>query len=136
MDLLTLKRDLPSIDGGRWVDKAELPDLGDTRLKVKGYSSRAVQDAHAARQRALSGDDLDKGKPTAEASERLGLMILQDVLVDAEGFTSGGKPLGVDAIRDALADPAFDPLAKLVMRASMIVDATRAARAEDLRGNS
>lgn len=136
MDLLTLKRDLPSIDGGRWVDKVEIPELSDARVKVKGYSSRAVQEAHAARQRALSGDDLDKGKPTAEANERLGLMILQDVLVDAEGFTVDGKAMDASAIRDALADPAFDPLAKLIMRASMIVDATRAARAEELRGNS
>lgn len=135
MDLLALKKDLPAIEDGRWVDKTELPALLDMRVKVKGYGSKAVQDAAAARKRALPPEDVKDGKPTDEAYSRLGLIILQDVLVDIEGLTQDGKPVPVEEVRAALTDPAYEPLADLILRAAHLVNESRVAKREALAKN-
>lgn len=135
MDLRALQKDLPAIEDGRWVDKAEMPALQDMRVKVKGYGSKAVQDAASARKRALEGDDLDGGKPTDEALSRLGLMILQDVFVDIEGLTNGDEPVTADEVRASITDPAFEPLADLILRAAHLVNESRMLRREALAKN-
>lgn len=135
MDILTMKRDLPAIEDGRWVDSTEMPALGEIRVKVRGFGSRHVQDRDQARKRALAPDDMADGKPVEAALERLGLAMLQDVFVDIEGVTSGGEPMGADEVRALLADPAFEPLASLVMRAAYLVNQSRVAKAEALAKN-
>lgn len=135
MDLLTLKKDLPAIENGRWVDKTELVALQDVRVKVRGYGSKAVQDAAAARKRALDGEDIQGGKPTDEALGRLGLLILQDVFVDIEGLTNEGKPVTADEVRDSILDPAFEPLADLILRAAHLVNESRMHKREALAKN-
>ena len=135
MDILTLKRDLPAIEDGRWVDKTELEGLLDIKVKVRGYGSRFVQERDQERKRALPPEDLKDGKPTEAALERLGLAMLQDVFVDIEGITSAGKAMGADEVRGLLADPAFEPLASLVMRAAYLVNQSRVAKAEALGKN-
>lgn len=134
MDILTLKRDLPAIEDGRWVDKTELPGLLDIRVKVRGYSSKHVQDRDQARKRAMAGDATD-GKLSDAQIESLGLAMLQDVLVEIDGLTSGDKALGGDEVRPLLADPAFEPLASLIMRAAHLVNQSRVAKAEALAKN-
>lgn len=134
MDLLTLKRDLPAIDDGRWVDSAELPGLLGIRVKVRGYSAKYVRERDQARRRAMAADAPD-GKLDDTALEALGLALLQDAVVDIDGATIGDKTIDAEELRALLADPAFEPLASLVMRAVHIVDQSRVAKAEALTKN-
>lgn len=136
MDVLTLKRDLPSIEDGRWVDAKEVPGLKDLRVKVRGQSSKVVRETYAAKERALSDTDRDGVKVRPDAAMRLGLETLSEAtLVDIEGLTMGGETLPVARVRELLPDPAFQPLADLIVQASFVVDRTRAAKAEELKGN-
>ena len=136
MDLLALKRDLPSIEDGRWVKATELPGLQDMAVKVRGQSSKPVRECYAAKERALSADDRDGGKVKPDAAIRLSLETLAEAtLVDIQGLTIGGEVVTLEKVRAMLPDPAFQPLADLVIQASFIVDRTRANRAEELKGN-
>lgn len=136
MDLLKLKRDLPSVEDGRWVGKDEVKGLGDARVKVRGHSSKAVRAAFAERERALPEDDLDGGIPTIDARAGIALDVLANAaLVDVEGFTADGQPVTLSQVREWLVDPAFAPLAELISAASFAVDASRVSRAEAIRGN-
>lgn len=135
MDLLTLKRHLPSIEDGRWIDAKELKDLGDMRVKVRGHSSRLVREVYSAKERAAA-DDL-KGEKRGETLLRIGKETLSEVgLVDIEGLTEDGKPVPVDAVRGMILDPAFTPLADLLASCALLVDKTREAHVKEVAGNS
>lgn len=129
-----MKRDLPAIEDGRWVDKAELPGLLDIRVKVRGYSSKYVQDRDQARKRGMSGEGPDGSLSDAQ-KESLGLAMLQDVLVEIEGLTDGKEKLAADDVRQRLTDAAYEPLSSLVMRAAHLVNQSRVAKAEALTKN-
>jgi hypothetical protein len=134
MDLLTLKRDLPAIEDGRWVDNTEIKQLLGIKVKVRGYASKYVQDRDQARKRAMTPEGTD-GAFSESQIETLGLAMLQDVFVDIEGATLGGKEVRADEVRDLLADAAFEPLAKLILQAAHLVNQSRVARAEALAKN-
>ena len=74
MDLLTLKRHLPSIEDGRWVDAREVKDLADMRVKVRGSSSRVVREVYSAKERDAA-DDL-KGEKRVDVLSRIALETL------------------------------------------------------------
>ncbi len=134
MDLLELKRHLPSIEGGRWVDKREVKDLNDLRVKARGSSSRVVREVYAAKEREAA-EDL-KGDKRNETLERIGKETLAEVgLVDIEGLTADGKPVPVDEVRKMILMPEFQPLADLISRCALVVERTREAQIKDIAGN-
>ena len=101
MDLLTLKRHLPSIEDGRWVDKREVKELEDMRVKVRGSSSRVVREVYAAKERQQSAELT--GEKRLETLSRIATETLAEVgLVDIEGLTAGGEAVPVDEVRNAL----------------------------------
>ena len=124
MELASLRRDMAAIDGGRWVDKTEVPELLDIRIKARGLGSAEARDRLAKLQR-----DGDTAQDAVQA------VINGYCLVEIDGLTNGGKPVKVEDIRDQLGDPAMEPLALLVLKAVEKVDATREARAEALAKN-
>ncbi len=134
MDLLTLKRHLPSIEDGRWVDAREVKDLADMRVKVRGSSSRVVREVFAGKERDAATEL--QGDKRAEVLARIAAETLAEVgLIDIEGLTADGKPVPVGDVRAMLTDPAFQPLAELVSRAALVVERTRAAQLQDIAGN-
>lgn len=134
MDLLTLKRHLPSIEDGRWVDAREVKDLADMRVKVRGSSSRVVREVYSAKERDAA-DDL-KGEKRVDVLSRIALETLAEVgLVDIEGQTMDGKAVSVADVRKMLTDPAFQPLAELISRCALVVERTREAHLKDIAGN-
>lgn len=134
MDLLELKRHLPSIEGGRWVDKREVKDLNDLRVKARGSSSRVVREVYAAKERDAA-EDL-KGDKRNETLERIGKETLAEVgLVDIEGLTTDGEPVPVDEVRKMILMPEFQPLADLISRCALVVERTREAQLKDIAGN-
>lgn len=137
MDVLSLKRHLPSIEEGRWVDASELPALRDMRVKVRGASSRAARAAFSAKERAVDPRDRDaQGRIKVERFNVLLLEMLAEYqLVDVDGLTMGGNPLSVAEVKELVLDPAFQPVSDLLMQAVAIVDETREAQVEALAGN-
>lgn len=134
MDLLTLKRHLPSIEDGRWVDKREVKELEDMRVKVRGSSSRVVREVYAAKERQHAADLT--GEKRLETLSRIATETLSETgLVDIEGLTADGKPVAVDEVRRMLLDPAFQPLADLISRCAIVVERTREAQVKDIAGN-
>lgn len=134
MDLLTLKRHLPSIEEGRWVDSREVKDLKDVRVKVRGSSSRPVRELYAAKERAAQADL--QGDKRMETMQRIGVETLAEIgLVDIEGLTQDGEPVSVDDVRRMILLPEFQPLADLVSRCALVVERTREAHIKDIAGN-
>ena len=137
MDVLALKKD-PSIETGRWSDARELPGLGDIRLKVKGFTAKSVRDANSARERDLPDTDRIAGagsRMTEAARDRNGMLMLVDVLEGVDGLTKAGKAMSVAEVKKAILDPAFEPLSSLIMQAAYLVDQSRVAKVEALKGN-
>lgn len=124
MELASLRRDMAAIDGGRWVDKTEIPELQDIRIKARGLGGAEAREALARRQR-----------DGASASEAVQAVINTVCFLEIDGLTDGGKPVKADDIRDQLGDPAMEPLALLVLKAVERVDATREAKAEAIAKN-
>lgn len=135
MDILTLKKDLPAIEDGRWVDKEELPALQEVRLKVRSYNSKYVQDRDQARKRDVKPEEMDGEKLKPEVLNRLGLAMLQDVLVDVENLTMGDQKLDIDQVRVLIVDVAYEPFSALILQASRIVHNSRVARKKEISGN-
>lgn len=134
MDLLTLKRHLPSIEEGRWVDSREVKDLKDVRVKVRGSSSRPVRETYAAKERAAQADL--QGDKRMETMHRIGVETLAEIgLVDIEGLTQDGEPVSVEDVRRMILLPEFQPLADLVSRCALVVERTREAHIKDIAGN-
>lgn len=137
MDILALKRDMVSIEDGRWVAADELPGLGDMRVKVRGANTSAGRELFAAKQRKV--DPRDK-RPDGSLKSDTMMRLLREMLVehhllDIEGLTSGGKPVSADDVRKHITAPDFEPLADLIMGAVAVVDGTRADREKELAGN-
>lgn len=136
MDLNELKRDLPSIEDGRWVDKTEVPGLKTMRVMVRGHSSKLVRDLYAHKERQAPDSDRTGTRLTKEGSARITREVVSEVtLIAIEGLTVGGEPVTIDRLRPLLLDPAYDPLVDLIAAASFRVDNTRAADLERLKGN-
>lgn len=134
MDLLTLKRHLPSIEDGRWVDKREVKELEDMRVKVRGSSSRVVREVYAAKERQQAAELT--GEKRLEILSRIATETLAEIgLVDIEGLTAGGEAVPVDEVRRMILDPAFQPLADLISRCAIVVERTREAHVKDIAGN-
>lgn len=136
MDLNELKRDLPSIEDGRWVDKTEVPGLKDMRVKVRGHSSKVVRELYASKERSAPESDRTGTRLTKEGSARITREVVSEAtLIDIEGLTLGGNPVTVDRLKPLLLDPSFDPVVDLIAAASFRVDNTRAADLERIKGN-
>jgi hypothetical protein len=137
MDIGAFKRDLSSVEDGRWVGDDEVPDLAGVRVKVRGMSSAKARAMYDRKQRAVKKAERDaKGQLKASASVRIMREMVEEwALVDIEGLTENGKPITVDRVKEVLADPALEPLFAAIMDAVACVDATRAEDADDLAGN-
>lgn len=134
MDVLALKRHLPSIEDGRWVGQKEIKELGDMRVKVRGSSSRIVRETYAAKEREHAADLT--GDKRMETGMRIANETLAEVgLVDIEGLTSDGKPVDVAEVRKMILLPEFQPLAELISRAALVVERTRESQLQDIAGN-
>lgn len=119
MDIRTLRRDMAAVNDGLWVDAKRLPALGDMRVHVRGISSAA---ASAAIEEAVRAGT-ERGKAIAAA-------VPDHCLIGIEGLTEDGKPVPVETVRANMLDPAWDPLAHLIVQAVTIVDKLRESDTE------
>lgn len=124
MELKTLVKDMSAIDQGRWVDKTEVPGLGDLRVKMRGSHTESVRKYLADQQRA-----------GVEIGTALGAIIASELLIEVEGLTNGGDTVTADQLRPMLTDASTEPLQFLLLEVMAAVDATRAAKALELSKN-
>jgi hypothetical protein len=138
MDIASLKRHMPSINDGRWVDRDEIPALLDVRLKVRGAGSDEARALYARKERAVDPKDRDaKGNIKPDAYMRLMLAMLAEYhLVDVAGLTVSGVLASVDDVRGLIVHPEYQPFADLVLEAVRCVDEKREATIEAISGNS
>lgn len=124
MELKSLVKDMSAIDQGRWVDKTEVPGLGDLRVKMRGSHTESVRKYLADQQRA-----------GVEIGAALGNIIASELLIEIEGLTNGGDPVTADQLRAMLTEPGTEPLQFLLLEVMAAVDATRETKALELSKN-
>lgn len=135
MDVTFLKRDSKAVSAGIWI--ANVPGMGDTRFKVRGYSAPEVVAIRAAKERAVSlTDRYDDGTIKPDAQMRVFREVLAEgVLLDIENLTEGSKAVKVDTVRGWLLDPDYEPLADAVFFAANLADRKRKDQVEAVKGN-
>jgi hypothetical protein len=124
MELHKLVKDMAALQDGRWVDKAEVPSLGDMRVKMRGSHTATVRQALGEKERA--------GVERGEAFEQV---LADHCLLEIEGLVNGGKPVTVDDLRPILREEAAEPLRLILLDVIRAVDATRESKALDLSKN-
>lgn len=137
MDIQNIKRDSGAISAGQWV--SDIPEMGDLRLRVRGWTAPEASALRGRLERAVSRADRDRsGRINDAEAARITSRVLADViLLDWEGVTSGKKKVAYseDLAREWLTNPDFRPFADAVAWASQAVDRGQADATEDAKGN-
>jgi len=138
MDIESIKVDPGLIEGGQWV--SDIPEMGDLRLRVRGLSSPQATALRTRLLRGLSKKEREPdGSPKHEAALRIGgQVLLECVLLEWDGITSGGKsvPYSKKQAEAWLTDPRYRNFGDAVAWAAQVVDKGRAEIAEEIAGNS
>lgn len=138
MDISSLKRDSAAVAAGQWV--ADIPGLGDVRLRVRGLSSPIVVAVRGRKERKVPRDQRERdGSLKAEVGIQVfGEVLHEAVLLDWEGLTDNGTPVPFDSdlANTWLTDPDFAFFADAVVYAAQIVDKGRVEQSDALLGNS
>jgi hypothetical protein len=137
MDIAAVKRDSAAVEAGQWVD--EIPQMGDLRLRVRGFSSPVVIEARSAKERAVpAGDRHRDGSIKADVGMQITRqVIVEAVLLDWDNLCANGKKVkySVEKAEEWILDPDFTPFADAVAWAASYVDRGRASMAEDVEKN-
>ncbi|MCK9513520.1 MAG: hypothetical protein M0R28_20160 [Pigmentiphaga sp.] len=138
MDIESIAIDPGLIEGGQWV--GDIPEMGDLRVRVRGLTSPQAVALRNRLLRALPKKDRESdGSPTQEAAMRVGgRVLLEAVLLEWDGITSGGKPVPFSKKQAEiwLTDPRYRNFGDAVAWAAQIVDKGRAEITEEIAGNS
>lgn len=122
MELSSLKIDSAKINAGDWV--ADIPGLGDVRLKVRGLDNPDYR----RRRSELVGALPPSKRSDPEAVDGITTqLVVETILLDWTGLTDGGKAIAYSRERAAeiLADPDAKPLLDAIVWAAGQVGAIR-----------
>jgi hypothetical protein len=137
MDIKSLKRDVAASTEGAWV--GEIPEMGDLRLRVRGWNSPIVSNLHSQKTLAVPRDKRRmNGAPIPSETARIVSEVLHEVvLLDWDGLTNDGKPVkfNADLALKWLTDPDYHEFADAVFLASQVVAKGNAQRTDDIAGN-
>lgn len=137
MDIKNLKRDLAASQEGQWV--GDIPEMGQLRLKVRGDNGARVAEVRTRKIRAVSRDKRDRsGNPIFSELLRITAELLhEEILLDWDGLTDGGKPVKYDAdlAKEWLTNPEYQDFAEAVAWASKVVANGNDRTAEEVEGN-
>lgn len=137
MEIGSLKRDAAGIEAGQWV--GDIPNMGNLRLRVRGFSSPSVVTARSRKERAVERKERrrDGGLKPEAAMRVLSETLHEVVLLDWDGITEDGKPVpySKELAKTWLTDPNMQPFNDAVSWAAMVVDNGEADKAEEIAGN-
>ncbi len=142
MDIQGLKRDVETIESGKWVE--DIPGMGGLRLKVRGLSCKAYLTKLGRLSRAVPKTDrLPDGAVDPEVQARvIGEAMHATILLDWDGITEGDGgdvrlvPFDDARAKDMLTSPEWQPFADAVYWSAQVVDNERAKSREELAKNS
>lgn len=127
MDINSLKRDSSAVSEGVWVD--EIPQMGDLRLKVRGFTSREVMECRSAKERNVPITDRNRdGSILIETGMRITREImLEAILLDWGKIEDGGAEVEYTKKQAEawLLDIDYTPFADAVAWAASYVDRLR-----------
>ncbi len=138
MDIQSIKKNSAVIAAGQWVD--DIPGLSDARLRVRGLTCAAARAFRAKRERAAPDSDREADGMLNNGALRRILCetLLEVVLIDWEGLTSGGEPLpyAKETAEQFLLDPDYEEFADWVTWAAHSVDRNNTGVQAALEKNS
>lgn len=138
MEISSIKKDATLVASGEWI--ADIPGMGDVRLRVRGLTSPQVVALRSRLERKAPRADRNRdGSLKHEAAVRVMKQVLHEVvLLDWDGITDGGKPVpySVEQASTWLYNDDFRVFADAVTWAASVVDNGAADEAETLAGNS
>lgn len=137
MDITSIKRDSRAVAEGTWV--SEIPNFGNLRLRVRGFTSpKAIELRARLNRQAPKSDRHRDGTLKHEANARIMAEVLHSaILLDWDGLTDSGEPTPYDTAKALqwLSDPDYRPFADAVAWAANTVDEGNAETTEELAGN-
>lgn len=137
MDIASLKVDSAVIAEGTWV--SDIPEMGDLKLRVRGWSSPKAKHLLSRKLRAVPKKQRGRdGLPLPKVEDQITAEVLHEaVLLDWSGMTDAGKPLPYDPklAGEWLSNPDYRPFRDAVSWAARAVDNDEAEATEDLAGN-
>lgn len=138
MKISSLKRDSAAIEAGQWIDN--IPQMGDLRLRVRGFGSKAFVTAQAKLARAVPKDERmrDGQLFPATAIRVLGEAAAEALLLEWDGLTDDAdKPLAYDAklAKTWCTEPDYRHFLDAVVWASQVVENGRSEQTEAIEKN-
>lgn len=138
MEIGNLKKSTQKVEGGDWV--ADIPQMGELRLRVRGLGSAQYKAVLARKLRAAPKQDRERDGSVREAVEhRLrGEALHETILLDWDGLTSGGEAFDYDSdtALSWLTDPEFEDFHYATLYAAGVVGKDRDEAAGELAKNS
>ncbi|PJI56007.1 hypothetical protein CTI14_00290 [Methylobacterium radiotolerans] len=142
MKLSSLKVNSTRAEQGDWV--GDLPQMGDLRLKVRGFSNTDYAAFLAKEGAAVPRDQREGGRRDGPILPKVrdGILIrgmVEHILVDWDGLTDDAEqplPFSKERAMELLADPDFRPFRDAVAYAATIVEEVEADKVEAVAGNS
>lgn len=142
MKLSSLKINSTRAEQGAWV--SDLPQMGDLRLKVRGFSNTDYAAFMAREVAAVPRDQREKGrsdgalKPKARDTLLIRGMV-EHILIDWSGLTDDNNkpiPYSKERAMEMLLDPDLRPFRDAVAFAAAEVEEVQSDRVEAVVGNS
>ena len=142
MKLSNLKINSARAEQGAWV--CDLPQMGDLRLKVRGFSNTDFAAFMSKEGAAVPRDQREKGRRDGRILPKVADAIMirgmvEHILVDWDGLTDEDEqtvPFSKERAMDLLSDPDFRPFRDAVAQAAVIVEEIEADKVEAVVGNS
>lgn len=140
MDIKKLRKDSAGIASGLWV---AIPQLGNLRLKVRGWNAREVARFRTSLERAAWTDPANLEESGSEllfdvSYSITARVLLEKVLVGWDGLEDDGEavPYSYELATQLLTDPDFEDFQNACAWASQQVSIGNGKRDEELVGNS
>jgi hypothetical protein len=138
MKLGALKIDSTRAEQGAWI--SQIPDMGDLRLKVRGFGNSDYQRVLARETAAVPRENRTAGRIDPNVLENImAVCMLETVLIDWAGLTGDDdQPIeySKDMARTLLTDPDYRPFRDAVAWAARVVEEISSTSVEGAMGNS
>lgn len=135
-DILIPAKAVEAIEDGQWID--DIVGAPDLKLKVRGLTSRKVQNFRDSKMRRVARKDRDQqGNIKPEIMAQITREVLAEVVLLDWNITNNGKsiPFSKDMAKQWMATREGDKLVGFITDAALQVDDLQNQSTEDLEKN-